>query len=57
MIGQPNLAHGRAGVRPQVISPQPHRAFDELHHDRLWFGTAFYGPIEIAERARKAQNL
>ena len=57
MIGQPNLAHGRAGVRPQVISPQPHRGFDEPHLDGLWFGTALHGPVEIAERAGEAQNL
>ena len=57
MIGQPNLADGRAGVRPEVISPQPHGGFDEPRFDGLWFGTAVYGPVEIAERASETQNL
>ena len=57
MIGQPDLADGSAGVRPEVISPQPHGGFDEPRLDGLWFGTAVHGPVDIAERASQTQNL
>ena len=48
LFTQPNLPKRRSTVRPEIISPQPHRRRDVLLANGLWFSAAEHRPVQVS---------
>src|SRR5215472_2921425 len=57
LFSQPNLPERRATVRPEIISPQPHRGRDVLLVNGLRLSTTLHGPVQVGQRGTQSQYM
>ena len=57
LFGQPNLPERRPTVRPEIISPQPHRRCDVLLVNGPRLGAAEHCPVQVNQRAAQSQDM
>src|SRR5512132_4097979 len=57
LFSQPNLPERRSAMRPEIISPQPHRRRNVLLVNGLRLGAAEHGPVQVSQRATQSQGM
>ena len=57
LFGQADLPQCGPAVRPEIISPQPHRRRDVLLVNGLRLGAAEHGPVQVSQRATQPQDM